>query len=93
MMNNLSNLRCDECGPIPEDNVTRCIRCMAADEIKRLNTEGARKDAVIDRAIIAVRSLPEDALGYGRCGTVECWPFRDELLAELESAASSSPTD
>ncbi len=37
-MSNLLQLRCGECGE-PEPDVTRCLRCVAADEISRLSSE------------------------------------------------------
>jgi len=38
MSNLLQRLRCGECGE-PEPDVTRCLRCVAADEISRLSSE------------------------------------------------------
>ncbi len=38
MSNLLQRLRCGECGE-PEPDVTRCLRCVAADEISRLSCE------------------------------------------------------
>ena len=56
-----------------------------------LLTENRVKDAALDRAIVAIKTLPEDALGYGKSQDIaeqswNRWPFRDELLAELEAA-------
>ena len=83
-----------EIDKITMDNFLGQLRQKDAD-IERLTTEGVCKDAALDRAIVAVRSLPEDALGYGKgqdygCNEWTRWPFRDELLTELENAVSGS---
>ncbi len=58
-------------------------------EIARLSSEGGLKDAAIDRAIVAISTLPEDALGYGYAqNDAYEWPFRDELLEQLREAVS-----
>ena len=59
--------------------------------VETLLTESRAKDAALDRAIVAIKTLPEDALGYGKSQDIaeqswNRWPFRDELLAELEAA-------
>ena len=69
----------------------RCWHCKTAIEVETLLTESGAKDAALDRAIVAIKTLPEDALGYGKSQDIaeqswNRWPFRDELLAELEAA-------
>jgi len=52
--------------------VHECIDCgeyFKINELLSQSSEGALKDAALDRAIVAIRSLPEDALGYGYSAT------------------------
>ena len=53
MSNLLQRLRCGECGE-PEPDVTRCLRCVAADEIERGYCEGSIKTRALE---VACREL------------------------------------
>jgi len=58
-------------------------------KIEANSVEIEQKTKLIEQAALAIESLPEDALGYGRAdngrGTIAEWPLRDELLAALQN--------
>jgi len=65
-------------------------------EQDRLSAENSLKDKAIRRAIEAIETLQEEALGYGYAeGDSYRWPFRDELLDQLRASVSTehTPTD
>ena len=58
--------------------------------IESLSAENGVKDKALKRAIEAVETLQEEALGYGYAeGDAYRWPFRDELLDQLKNAVST----
>lgn len=53
----------------------------------KLMFQAQRLRAALDCARIAIRTLPDDALGYGYAqDDSHRWPFRDELLDQMDAA-------
>lgn len=57
--------------------------------IERLQSRVEALEGALDKAVVAIRTLPDGALGYGSATDEHeipyQWPFRDELLSELEA--------
>ena len=82
MSNLLQRLRCGECGE-PEPDVTRCLRCVAADEIERGYSEVSR----LEMALRHIHSLPiaesDTVKGFAGAVRAHCYQALEPVSEEL----------